>query len=195
MITEWRSTILGGGLALYLVGVGFLGATVVNQHDEVVRTFRSYLVAPELRAPARAEASNAPWAASLQKVDEALAQTKVGAAEQAWLDAFVVALKSRRWEGMVEVGDAYLRLGRLGGFPKTAEAKARQIYLAALFRARQQDSVDGVLRTAEAFARLGDHLTVARCLRIAESLAAQARDAHAHERVREVSVSLGFDPR
>lgn len=186
MTTAWRSTIIGGGLALYFVGVGFLGAAVLTQHDEALRTFRSHLGDPELKAPAGPEASNAPWTGPIRRVDEALAQKKVNAAEQAWLDAFGAALKSQRWDWMLEVGEAYLRLGRLGGFSRAAEAKARQIYLAALFRARQQESLDGVLRTAEAFAALGDRELVDRCLRIAESLAAQARDAQARERVREV---------
>jgi len=37
-------------------------------------------------------------------------------------------------------------------------------------RARSQDSVDGVLRTAEAFARLGDGEVVEQALRVARDL-------------------------
>jgi 16S rRNA (cytosine967-C5)-methyltransferase len=79
----------------------------------------------------------------------------------------------------------------LGGeFFQAAGGKGRRIYLAALFRARQQESLDGVLRTAEAFAGLGDRELVDRCLRIAESLAARVPDAQARERVREVAERL-----
>ncbi len=186
MTTRWRSTILGGGLGLYLVGLGCLTGAVLAQHDEAKNKFRSYLMRPEPDTPVGRESDDVPWTGPIRRVDEALARKNVNAAEQAWLDAFGAALKSRRWDGMVEAGDAYLRLGGLGGFSKAAEAKARQIYLAALFRARQQESLDGVLRTAEAFAALGDSELVNRCLRIAQSLAARARDAQARERVREV---------
>jgi hypothetical protein len=44
-------------------------------------------------------------------------------------------------------------------------------------------SPDGVLRRAEVFEALGDHDTVARCIRIAEQLAASRCDLQALERV------------
>lgn len=85
---------------------------------------------------------------------------------------------------MLEVGDAYLRIGKVVGSPKVAEAKARRAYLSALFRARAQRSLDGVLRVAGAFDGLGDQEVVAQCVRIAEGLAEQARDPRAQDRVR-----------
>jgi len=85
---------------------------------------------------------------------------------------------------MVAVGDVYRRLGALGGFQKTAAAKARTVYLAALFRARSEASVDGVLEAARGFADLGDETVVERCLDVARSIAAQTRDLRAEERVR-----------
>ena len=72
----------------------------------------------------------------------------------------------------------------LGGFKKAAEVKARTIYLAALFRARQEASLDGVLRAAEAFAELGDAPVVEQCLKLARPLAAETRDARADRRLR-----------
>ncbi|MBI4240385.1 MAG: hypothetical protein HY613_01605, partial [Candidatus Rokubacteria bacterium] len=87
--------------------------------------------------------------------------------------------------GMVEVGDGYVRLGQLSEIPRASvEAKVHRIYFSALFRARQQGSLDGVLRTAEAFAAIGDHDGVEQAARIAEALAAQGSDAQAKNRVR-----------
>ena len=48
----------------------------------------------------------------------------------------------------------------------------------------QQGSLDGVLRTAEAFAALGGREVVEQGVRIAEGLATQRRDGQASERVR-----------
>lgn len=191
MSTRGRMTILGGGLGLYLVGLGLLGVAILNQHDEALRKFRSYLADRDVKAPVERRPNDTPWAGPIQKVNDALAQEKVSAAEQAWLDAFAAALKSGRWEAMVDAGDAYLRLGAPAGIPRaSAEAKAQRIYLAALFRARQQSSLDGVLRTAEALAALGDREGVEQSVRIAEALAAQGRDAQATNRVRALRERL-----
>ena len=130
-----------------------------------------------------AMAETAPWTVHLRQVDEALAKRDVGAAERAWRDAYAAALGSRRWEGMLEVGDVARRIGEVTGDRATADARARRAYLPALFQARQQKSLDGVLRAAEAFSSLGDRQVVARCLRIAEHLAAAQHDAGARERV------------
>lgn len=124
-----------------------------------------------------------PWTVHLRQLDDALAKPDVSAAEWHWHHAYTAALGSRRWEGMVEAGDAYLRIGDAGGVRKGAEPIARLSYLAALFRARQHGSLDGVLRTAEAFAALGDREVVDQCIRIAERLAAHGRDAQARDRV------------
>jgi len=124
------------------------------------------------------------WRAQLQRVDDALARNDVASAEMHWREAYAAALKSRHWEGMVAVGDAYRRLGDLGGFREVSEAKARKAYLAALFRARSQGSLEGVLRSAQGFAELGDRGFVERCIREARSVAAATRDPRAEERVR-----------
>jgi hypothetical protein len=126
----------------------------------------------------------APWVGHIQKVEEALAKKNISAAERAWHEAYVAALGSRRWEGMVEAADAALRIADAVGVRKASEAKARGIYLTALLRARQERSLDGVLRVAEAFAVLGDQEVVNQCIRIADHLALQARNAEARDRVR-----------
>ncbi len=129
-------------------------------------------------------APTTPWAAHIREVDEALARKNVGSAQRAWRDAYLAAFESQPWEGMVEVGDAALRIGAVAGLRQTGEATARWAYLAALSRARRLASLEGVLRTAEAFAALGDHEVVEQCLRVAESVAREARTPGARNRVR-----------
>ena len=132
----------------------------------------------------------APWAGHLREMDEALAQRNVEAAERAWHDAYLSALGSQLWQGMVEVGDASLRIGAVRGFRKISEATARQSYLAALSRASQLGSLEGVLRTAQALAALRDRAVVEQCLRIAENLARETRTAQARNRVRAAKAQL-----
>jgi len=52
-------------------------------------------------------------------------------------------------------------------------AKARELYLSALFRARQQGSVEGVRRAAAAFDALGDRDIAANATRMAAALEKQ----------------------
>jgi hypothetical protein len=135
--------------------------------------------------------SQVDWKARLAKVDEAAGKNDIAGALSLWREAYAAALRSRHWEGLVAVGEAYRRLGDLGGFRKAAGAKAREIYLAALFRARQEASLDGVLRAAETFADLGDVPGVEHCLNVARPLAAETRDARAEQRVRAFAERWG----
>ena len=69
-----------------------------------------------------------PWAPHLQRMDEALEQMNVSVALRAWNIAYAAALGSRRWEGMLDVGDAYLRIGdRLGHRRAFAALDDRQV--------------------------------------------------------------------
>lgn len=129
-------------------------------------------------------APTAAWAPHIREVDEALAQKNVTDAEKAWHDAYLAALGTSGWEGTIVVGHAVRRIGAVAGLRRASEVTARRLYLLALIRARQQGSLDGILRTGEAFASLGDREVVDLCIRIAESLAAQMRDARARNRVR-----------
>jgi hypothetical protein len=133
---------------------------------------------------AAAGAAQIAWQAELDRVDEALSRNDVGRATLLWREAYAAALRSRHWEGLVAVGDAYRRLGDLGGFRAASRTKARQTYLAALFRARQEGSLTGALRVAEAFAELGDQEVIEQCIKVARALAAQTRDAGGDARVR-----------
>jgi hypothetical protein len=96
----------------------------------------------------------------LAAVDAAIAQQDVGRAVREWRDAYSLALGSRRWEAMADIGDAAVRIaalaGRPSGHPTGYRAEARQAYLRALFQARNDRSQDGIERVAQAFAALGD---------------------------------------
>ena len=125
-----------------------------------------------------------PWTEYIRAMDQALAETNATAAVRAWRNAYAAALGMPGWRGLVEVAAASLRIGTLPGFGKASEARARETYWTALFRARQEGSLDGVLRVAEAFADLGDREIVDRCIALARSVAVQARDARGEQRVR-----------
>ena len=112
----------------------------------------------------------APWAASLAAVDAALEQGDVARAMNAWQPAHGAAMRDRRWEGLVEVGDARLRIERAAGVERNGKEQARVVYLMALFRARDERSVPGLLRVATAFAKLGDREVAERAVRLANGL-------------------------
>jgi hypothetical protein len=124
------------------------------------------------------------WQARLLKVEQAMARGDFAAAETLWREAYAAALKSRHWEGVIAAGDTYRALGARAGFRAASVAKARQAYLTALFRARSEGSVEGVLLTAERFAELGDREVVEQCIRVARQVAAQSRDPYAEEHLR-----------
>ena len=78
---------------------------------------------------------------------------------------------------MLAVGDAALRLGEVIRGPRVAVTQAREAYLAALFRARDRRSLDGVLRAAEAFDRMGDGELADRARRVADILVSKGQVA------------------
>src|SRR3989304_4707180 len=105
--------------------------------------------------PAPAAASRPAWRPHLERVDTALGRGDVAAALLAWREADAAALASRHWEGLIDAPDAPPGVGDAGAFRNDAHTKARTIYRAALFRARQSASLAGLLRTAEALAAPG----------------------------------------
>ena len=117
-------------------------------------------------------ARETPWVVHIRAADDALARKDVKTAVAAWDEAHLAAGGSWRWEGLIEVGDAYLRIGEATGYRAAAEATARRVYFAALYRACRKDSFHGVLRAAEAFADLGDQQAVEECLGVADIMAA-----------------------
>ena len=131
-----------------------------------------------------------PWTSYLEAMDTAIAANNASAAVLAWRHAYAAALDQPGWHGLVEVAGAALRIGTIPGFRKAAESRARESYWTALFRARRQGSLNGVLDTAEAFGALGDRVMVEQCIRIAERLAVLTGDPDAAERVRALAADL-----
>lgn len=198
MLSKQRCAVLGGCLGACLIGLALISEFTTVRLRGSERTalrgsaaeFHGELMRLEDQVPAGRETLDALWKAHLRTVDRALERNDISSAVRAWHDAYVSALGTRRWEGMVEVGDAYLRIGEVAKGRKAAEAKARQAYLTALFRARNEGSLDGVLRSLQAFAALGDREVLERGLYIAERLAAATPDLEARARVRAVREQL-----
>jgi hypothetical protein len=134
--------------------------------------------------------SQAPWTHHLQAMDAAVEVHNASAAVLAWRHAYAAALDQPGWRGLVEVASAALRIAAIPGFRKAAESRARESYWTALFRARRQGSLNGVLDAAEAFGALGDRVMVEQCIRIAERLALLTGDAGAADRIRVLAADL-----
>ncbi len=173
------------GLCIVLAHGGRL--TVPRPEDGVLRGARAavheQLEGLESLLPAGGKVDDGLWRTYLAVVDKELEQGRVDAAVRAWQDAYGAALSSRSWESMIAVGDAFVAIGRAAGTPRGARMNAREAYLSALIRARREHSVEGALRSAEAFEALDDRVVVEQCLHIAAQLA--TGDAESQERVHE----------
>ncbi len=156
----------------------------------MARALLTYLgfaaAAPDARADdaAAVRASDRPWSPSLRAVGAALNRHDTKGALRALRDADRRAVDAAGWDGVLEVGDAYVRAAGASRSRKMCLLRARQSYLAALHRARRQGSLDGVLRTAGRFAQLGDRESTEQCWVIAEEL---ADTAEARTRVRRLA--------
>ena len=126
-----------------------------------------------------------PWLAPLGKMDQAMERGDLSAADMARHEAYRAAIANRRWEALLDVGDAALRIGEATRSRQALEPEARRLYLSALFRARAERSLDGVLRATESFARLGDRDVVEQGIHIARGLAGS--DPEALARVRSLA--------
>ncbi len=131
-----------------------------------------------------------PWTTHIAAMDRAIAEGNVTAAMRAWRQAYLLAVNDMGWDGLLDVASACRRIGAIPGFAKTSEDRARETYWLALFRARRQGSLEGVLQSAEAFGALGDRAMVEQCIRVAERLAALNADGDAPARVRALATSL-----
>jgi len=136
------------------------------------------------------ETDSAPWRAHIEVMEQAVERGDAGDAIRAWRAAYAAALDHPGWSGLVQVAAAALRVSRIPGFSKASEARARETYWTALFRARRQGSLAGVLQTAEAFGVLGDSAMVEQCIRVAQGLAALGADAQASARVHAIAADL-----
>ncbi len=135
------------------------------------------------------------WDASIEAMSQALARGDVVMALRARESAYRAALAGRDWQGLCAVGDASLRLGDVSGLRGAMEPEARRAYRAALYRARQQGSVDGILHASRAFLMLGDHDVAGRGIAVATTLATAANDVQALERVRALQEQLAAQGR
>jgi hypothetical protein len=138
---------------------------------------------PSPAATPQTEAPAATWLTRLQELDAALARRDVSGAEHAWRDAHGEARRTSSWRPLVDVGDAALRIGAAGGHRRPYVTKAREVYLAALTRARADRSPSAVLSVGEAFSALGDHEMARQCQMIADGLGGR-RDSDADARAR-----------
>ena len=100
---------------------------------------------------------DARWREPLDRAEAALSQGEARRAEVAWEEAQRVAMRpSLPPGGLVDVGLAYLRIGEAAHDRPTAVARARQLFLRALFRARDRRDVHTLTAVSRAFASLGD---------------------------------------
>lgn len=134
------------------------------------------------------------WQTALQTMDRALVARDISAAEFAWRDAYGHAIGSRQWDALVAVGEGALRIGDHVATRQPYRERAREVWLRALFRARHQRALDGVLTTAEAFGSLRDTDVVIQALHIADALAAHDASGDAQRRVVVVRTRLLSDP-
>lgn len=190
-MTSTRHLVLAGGLGLCAIAVGILtrgGSLTVPRPERTTLRGARAAVHGELErlesvVPAGRTGDDRRWRAHLDAVEKELEHGHVDVAVRVWHDAYGAALESRSWEGMIAVGDAFMAIGRASGTPRGARMNAREAYLTALIRARRDRSVDGALRSAEAFRELDEAAVAEQCLHIAGQLA--AGDEQAQHRVRE----------
>jgi hypothetical protein len=138
-----------------------------------------------------ANVTEPPWAAPLRALDQAVAARDALAASRHWQQAYLSALGSRRWEGMLAVGDAALAVAAIDDARGRGAAHARRAYLVALTRARQALDTEGVLRVAQAFLRLGDRAVAGHSLDIARGLLAVKPDPPVAARWRALADAIG----
>ena len=151
-----RVIFVAGLLALGAIATGMLA------HGGTVTMPRSERAAP---------GDVALWRPHLRVVDEQLAHGHVDVAVRVWHDAYAAALASRSWEGMVATGDAFMRIGHVAGAAEGARLNARRAHVTGLIRARRDGSLDGALRSADAFRELGDSALADLSLHVAADLA------------------------
>ena len=127
-------------------------------------------------AQGRTPAPPSAWREPLSRAEIALANGDMRQAEQAWEEARRAAIRSRTPHGLLEVGVAYLSLGEITRDRQTAVARARQLFLDSLFRARERRDADGIAAAGQAFASLGDCQVARRAHAVAVAMAAKLID-------------------
>jgi hypothetical protein len=131
------------------------------------------------------------WRQHLSEMEDAIAGGQAAVAVRAWHRAHATVIDQPGWQPIVRVAEAARRIGAIAGFARAAEARARETYWIALFRAHREGSLAGVLEAAEGFGVLGDRNMVEQCIRIAEGLAARAgQESGRAQDVRSVAADL-----
>jgi len=138
----------------------------------------------------RGDAADPERRAALAEMDHAIARQDLVSAARAWKQARELGLRARGWQGPADAADATLRFAAAAHNGRDAAPVARELFLVSLFRARAEGSVDGTLRAAEGFVRLGDHDAAVLALRLADGVAARSGDSQAPARVRLASERL-----
>lgn len=113
----------------------------------------------------------APWAGSPRAAERMPVEREsrdLDGGRRPWQASPVAAVESLSWEDLLAIGVARLRVGSGVGARPSGELAARRVYFAALYRACREESLEGILRAAEAFADLGDGEVVEECLGLAE---------------------------
>ena len=123
------------------------------------------------------------WTLRLRDAEAALAAGEAQVTIVRLRAAHRAALRTGRWDALIEVGDAARRAAEASTSPPRAIPTASRAYLAALARAREQQSLDGVLRVGEGFAGLGDREMVEYCIGVAGRLAERDGGGERLERV------------
>ncbi len=129
------------------------------------------------RVPAGRADDDVRFAATVFRLERAMADGERSVAIRAWREAYGLALQSSRWEPMLELGDAALTLGAMSGSRAVAESQAREAYLIALVRARRAESAAGVLGLAEAAGALGDAAMAREVRRLSDVMTVAATPA------------------
>ena len=113
-------------------------------------------------------ALDAGWRESLDRAEAAMSHGEIRLAELAWEEAQRAAMRPTiPPTGLVNVGLAYLKIGEAAHDRPTAVARARQLLLRALFRARHHRDVEGLTAVSHAFASMGDCVVAERAYALA----------------------------
>jgi hypothetical protein len=159
------------GVAVNRVQAGRARPSVLTQDEDALRQRNRQFMAIELRTHGHHQAFQREWQQRLERIDEAVVLGDTKTAVAVWREAYAASMRSGHWRDLIDVGDAAILIGDVQDFPETAAGAARRSFLTALYRAKAQRSVEGVLRAAEGFASLGDGAAVQNCVAIANRVA------------------------
>ena len=109
------------------------------------------------------------WVQRIARVDEALGRSDLNRAVYEWREAYGAAVRTKRSEGLVAIGDRAIRIAALAGGSGYFVNEARYIYVHAALRARAERSREAILGIAETFEKLGDPERAGQVRRITEN--------------------------